>query len=167
MKGGDIKTRLCGLILQVCCACLVCAANVVAGSQLTVQMPTSISRTFEKQHMSTCRSAYFRLGRILAEAVPSRAVLALTATATVATQQGIAQALRIPAANVHRDSSLRENLRLNAIHLKSKALNLLQTLLAYLSRRQAACWIAAVAGTLDIVSEQLVDVDLNMYIVVL
>lgn len=58
------------------------------------------------------RTAYFRLGRLLP---PSRCVLALTATATRATQAAVAAALRIdPVGGVVRDASLRSNLRLAA-----------------------------------------------------
>lgn len=63
------------------------------------------------------RSAYFRLGGLLREHVPSRAILALTATATRATEAQVAAALGVPPAGIFRDASLRANLRLHARHV--------------------------------------------------
>ncbi len=62
------------------------------------------------------RPAYFRLGRVLREGVPCRAVLALTATATRATEASVAQALQIRPGCTFRDASLRANLRLHVQH---------------------------------------------------
>eukprot|EP00884_Botryococcus_braunii_P022637 jgi/Botrbrau1/9057/Bobra.0376s0031.1 len=67
------------------------------------------------------RSAYFRLGHLLAKFAPSRSVLALTATATLQTQKGIAAALGIPSKNIFKDSALRCNIRLHAQHLQGPA----------------------------------------------
>ncbi|KAK9847024.1 hypothetical protein WJX84_010498 [Apatococcus fuscideae] len=58
------------------------------------------------------RSAYFRLGLLLRQQIPSRAILALTATATSATQVAIADALAIPPDGIIQDTSLRPNLRM-------------------------------------------------------
>lgn len=62
------------------------------------------------------RSAYFRLGRMLRENIPCRAVLALTATATKATEASMVQALGISPSAVFRDASLRDNLRFHVHH---------------------------------------------------
>ena len=62
------------------------------------------------------RSAYFRLGRMLRENIPCRAVLALTATATKATEASMVDALGIIPSAVFRDASLRENLRFHVHH---------------------------------------------------
>ena len=63
------------------------------------------------------RSAYFRLGGVLREYVPSRSVLALTATATRSTEASVARALGIAPGCVFRDASLRANLRLHVAHV--------------------------------------------------
>ncbi|KAK9804407.1 hypothetical protein WJX72_011416 [[Myrmecia] bisecta] len=62
------------------------------------------------------RSAYFRLGHMLRERVACRAVLALTATATRATEAAIADVLNIRLEHVVREASMRENLRLSVVH---------------------------------------------------
>lgn len=63
-------------------------------------------------HIVFCRSAYFRLGLMLREKVACQAVLALTATATRATQTSICSVLDIPTDDVLLDSVLPQNLRL-------------------------------------------------------
>ncbi len=62
------------------------------------------------------RPAYFRLGAALRTCLPSRCVLALTATATPATQAAVRDVLGIPPESVLRDSSVRDNLRLHVTH---------------------------------------------------
>ena len=64
-----------------------------------------------------CRSAYFRLGGLLREHVPSSSVLALTATATRTTEASVACALGIAPGCIFRDASLRSNLRLTVSHV--------------------------------------------------
>lgn len=69
-------------------------------------------------YIQTCvavldRSAYFRLGHMLEQRVQCRSVLALTATATKATEADVANVLSIHSNNVVRDSNVRENLRLS------------------------------------------------------
>lgn len=63
-----------------------------------------------------CRSAYFRLGHMLAQKVQCRCVLALTATATKATEADVTKVLNISAENVVRDSTVRDNLRMAVTH---------------------------------------------------
>lgn len=63
-----------------------------------------------------CRSAYFRLGHLLKQKVQARCVLALTATATRATEAEVATALDIQPENRLRDSNMRDNLRLSVVH---------------------------------------------------
>ncbi len=53
---------------------------------------------------------------MLRENIPCRAVLALTATATKATEASMVQALGIAPSAVYRDASLRDNLRFNVHH---------------------------------------------------
>jgi superfamily II DNA helicase RecQ len=67
------------------------------------------------------RPAYFRLGRALADAVPCRALLALTATATRAAQADIVRGLGISPECVFCDASLRANLRLHVRHANGGA----------------------------------------------
>eukprot|EP00891_Asterochloris_glomerata_P005100 jgi/Astpho2/5100/fgenesh1_pm.00073_%23_4_t len=62
------------------------------------------------------RSAYFRLGHLLKQKVQARCVLALTATATRATEAEVATALDIQPENRLRDSNMRDNLRLSVVH---------------------------------------------------
>ena len=61
------------------------------------------------------RPAYFRLGEILQRDVSTRSVLALTATATKATEAAVCDVLRIPQTQVLRDSAIRQNLRLRVL----------------------------------------------------
>lgn len=61
------------------------------------------------------RPAYFRLGEVLQRDVQSRCVLALTATATKATEAAVCDVLRIPETQVLRDSAIRDNLRLHVV----------------------------------------------------
>lgn len=63
-----------------------------------------------------CRSAYFRLGHMLEQRVQCRCVLALTATATKATEADVTKVLKISPENVVRDSTVRDNLRLSVTH---------------------------------------------------
>jgi len=64
------------------------------------------------------RPAYFRLGTALVANIKARSVLALTATATRATELAVCSVLSISSPNqVLRDSAVRPNLRL---HVKSK-----------------------------------------------
>jgi superfamily II DNA helicase RecQ len=69
---------------------------------------------------------------MLRENIPCRAVLALTATATKATEASMVQALRISPSAVFRDASLRDNLRFH-VHHTNGGTHLL------LSARLAAC----------------------------
>lgn len=62
---------------------------------------------------------------MLREGVPSRAVLALTATATRATEAAIARALGAKPGCTFRDASLRPNLRLRVQHVNGGRLLLL------------------------------------------
>ena len=66
--------------------------------------------------LGSCRSAYFRLGHLLRQKVQARCVLALTATATRATEAEVATALDIQPENRLRDSNMRDNLRLSVVH---------------------------------------------------
>ena len=58
------------------------------------------------------RPAYFRLGTALANHIKADRILALTATATRATEEAVCSVLRIPQSQVLRDSAVRSNLRL-------------------------------------------------------
>eukprot|EP00879_Flechtneria_rotunda_P027887 GHRR01029930.1.p1 GENE.GHRR01029930.1~~GHRR01029930.1.p1 ORF type:complete len:117 (-),score=39.00 GHRR01029930.1:738-1088(-) len=62
------------------------------------------------------RPAYFRLGHLLCNVLVPRAVLALTATATLATRACVSQLLAIPPQQQVVDSPLRNNLRLQVVH---------------------------------------------------
>jgi len=62
------------------------------------------------------RPAYYRLGHVLRAVLRPRSVLALTATATRATERCIAEVLGIPSEAVIRDAPLRDNLRLKVLH---------------------------------------------------
>ncbi len=53
---------------------------------------------------------------MLEQKVRCRCVLALTATATKATEADVTQVLKIHAHNVVRDSTVRDNLRLSVTH---------------------------------------------------
>lgn len=53
---------------------------------------------------------------MLEQKVQCRCVLALTATATKATEADVTQVLKIHAHNVVRDSTVRDNLRLSVTH---------------------------------------------------
>ena len=72
-----------------------------------------------------CRSAYFRLGHMLEQKVRCRCVLALTATATKATEADVTKVLKIHPQNVVRDSTVRDNLRLSVTHFNGGMLVLL------------------------------------------
>jgi ATP-dependent DNA helicase Q4 len=61
------------------------------------------------------RPSYFRLGEILQRDISARSILALTATATKATEAAVCGVLRIPQSQVLRDSAIRQNLRLHVI----------------------------------------------------
>lgn len=61
------------------------------------------------------RPAYFRIGEILQRDVSTRSILALTATATKATEAAVCGVLRIPQTQVLRDSAIRQNLRLHVV----------------------------------------------------
>ncbi|KAL4428000.1 hypothetical protein ABPG75_002089 [Micractinium tetrahymenae] len=61
------------------------------------------------------RPAYFRLGAALAGSVRAQRILALTATATRATEAAIRQVLRIAEGSVLRDAAVRQNLRLQVL----------------------------------------------------
>ena len=61
------------------------------------------------------RPSYFRLGEILQRDISTRSILALTATATKATEAAVCGVLRIPQTQVLRDSAIRQNLRLNVV----------------------------------------------------
>ena len=61
------------------------------------------------------RPAYFRLGEALQRDISTRCVLALTATATKATEAAVCSVLRIPQTQVLRDSAIRQNLRLQVL----------------------------------------------------
>ena len=68
---------------------------------------------------------------MLEQKVRCRCVLALTATATKATEADVTQVLNIHAHNVVRDSTVRDNLRLSVTHFNGgAALFLLLLLLA-------------------------------------
>ncbi len=58
-----------------------------------------------------------RLGHLLREVLRPKAVLALTATATLPTQRCICSVLGIGAGGVVRDAPLRANLRLHVVHM--------------------------------------------------
>lgn len=62
-------------------------------------------------HLPPCR-----LGHLLQRVLAPARILALTATATLATQRGILDVLGLPASGVLRDSPLRDNLRLRVVH---------------------------------------------------
>ena len=78
-----------------------------------------------KHHLECCccRSAYFRLGLLLRQLIPCKATLALTATATSATQAAIAEALGIPDDGIIQDTSLRPNLRMRVSRCEASAPN--------------------------------------------
>ena len=61
------------------------------------------------------RPAYFRLGATLQTAVRVQRVLALTATATRATETAVCSVLGIPPEQVVRDTLVRDNLRLHVV----------------------------------------------------
>lgn len=61
------------------------------------------------------RPAYFRLGEILHRDVQTRSLLALTATATKATETAVRSVLRLKADQVLRESAIRTNLRLSVM----------------------------------------------------
>lgn len=63
------------------------------------------------------RPAYFRLGHILRTVLRPHAVLGLTATATRNTQAAISQVLGLPPSSIIRELPLRENIRLQVIHM--------------------------------------------------
>ncbi|KAL6761906.1 P-loop containing nucleoside triphosphate hydrolase protein [Haematococcus lacustris] len=63
------------------------------------------------------RPAYFRLGHVLRAVLRPRCVLALTATATKPTQTAITQVLGLDPESFIRESPLRDNLRLQVIHV--------------------------------------------------
>jgi superfamily II DNA helicase RecQ len=65
------------------------------------------------------RPAYFRLGSVLRTHVKAHTVLALTATATKATEAAVCSVLQIPSQQVLRDSVVRNNLRLHVVHATS------------------------------------------------
>ena len=58
------------------------------------------------------RSAYFRLGTLIKERIPSKAILALTATATESTQRSIKEVLNIPPEGSITESELPRQLHL-------------------------------------------------------
>lgn len=57
-----------------------------------------------------------RLGHVLSNVLKPRAVLALTATATLPTQRCITHLLSIPADCIVCEAPLRDNLRLTVVH---------------------------------------------------
>ncbi len=63
---------------------------------------------------------------MLRENIPCRAVLALTATATKATEHSMVQALGISPSAVFRDASLRDNLRFHVHHTNGGGCGLLK-----------------------------------------
>lgn len=67
------------------------------------------------------RPAYFRVGHALATRLRTRCVLGLTATATAATQQAVAQVLGIPQERVLRTAMVRDNLRLQVLRVRGGA----------------------------------------------
>lgn len=74
---------------------------------------TNLHLTMTKQPvLRSCRSAYFRLGTLIKERIPCKAVLALTATATQSTQQSIMRVLDIPADGAIAESELPPQLHL-------------------------------------------------------
>lgn len=72
---------------------------------------------------------------MLRENVPCRAVLALTATATKATEASMVQALGIAPSCVFRDDSLRDNLRFHMHHTNGGAPTMLQRTHLFLGKR--------------------------------
>lgn len=75
---------------------------------------TTDSESVQAQHIALCfRSSYFRLAHLLRERLPCKAVLALTATATAATQQAIRDGLSIPLDGVIAAGALPSNLHLS------------------------------------------------------
>lgn len=75
-------------------------------------------RTDLRPHTSLkkrCRSRC-RLGHLLQRILKPRCVLALTATATLATQRSILDVLGLPPDGVVREAPLRDNLRLKVVH---------------------------------------------------
>lgn len=65
------------------------------------------------------RSAYFRIGNLIRERIPCKAVLALTATATRRTQNSIRKVLIIPENSTVKELELPTNLRLAVQDLKT------------------------------------------------
>ena len=82
---------------------------------------------------------------MLRTAVPARAVLALTATATSATASAIAETLGIAEDAIIRDDSLRPNLRLAVTHINGGAhcqennINLASWQYSFSSRTSTIC----------------------------
>ena len=60
---------------------------------------------------------------MLEQKVRCRCVLALTATATKATEADVTKVLKIDSQNVVRDSTVRDNLRLSVTHFNGGALS--------------------------------------------
>ena len=60
---------------------------------------------------------------MLEQKVQCRCVLALTATATKATEADVAKVLKIEPCNVVRDSNVRDNLRLSVTHFNGGMMN--------------------------------------------
>lgn len=67
---------------------------------------------------------------MLEQKVQCRCVLALTATATKATEADVTKVLNITPANVVRDSTVRDNLRLSVKHFNG-GMSALQSCLRY------------------------------------
>ena len=110
-----------------------------------------------------CRSAYFRLGHMLEQKVRCRCVLALTATATKATEADVTKVLKIDPQNVVRDSTVRDNLRLSATHFNGGMLVLLYCWLCCLQcdsvrLLDASCPASCVLLTFDTAGESRQDV---------
>ncbi len=100
-------------------AACVTGLPAAAPSSSTCRKPTSHTGLLSKNNnhpFLLYRSAYFRLGHMLEQKVRCRCVLALTATATKATEADVTKVLKIDAANVVRDSKVRDNLRLSVTH---------------------------------------------------
>lgn len=88
------------------------------------QVPTSVPPAAVAGHVPTARAQsssgalalLCRLGAVLQSRVRTRCILALTATATKATEAAIRSVLSIPSSSVLRDSAVRSNLQLSVAH---------------------------------------------------
>ena len=87
------------------------AASLPADAKFTLACVDECHCVSEWSH--NFRPAYYRLGRVLRHDIGVSHVLALTATATRRTEAAVASSLGIPACDVLRNASVRENLRLS------------------------------------------------------